>query len=483
MTGVATPRNGRHDLRRAAARLARALLVAAVGWGAFAFGAVYPWAYWPLAVAAVVIATTGLCLPAPAGASRLGFPILAIAVAAFLVAILAQLIPLSESTVAALSPSARDVVAQLDPMVRAGLVSAHPLSIAPASTLAGLLVVVSLAALLFGASNLLSVSGVHGIARAIAIVGVVLAFVGIIQQPLYNGKIYGFWTPVMGGLPYGPFVNKNHFAGWMLMGLPVTLGLLCSRVARGMRGVRPGFREKLLWLASPDASGIALLLGGAALMAVSLILTMSRSGISAAALGIVGTGVLAARRQDTAAKKIASVALVATVIVMAVAWIGTAAISERFASANWQDLNDRKGAWEDAVAIVRRYPLAGTGFNTYGVATLFYQRHDLAQHYAQAHNDYLQLAAEGGLLLTLPAAASIVLFAASVQRRFKQETSVSTYWIRVGAVTGLCAIALQETVEFSLQMPGNAFLFVVLCAIALHRTAHTWTSVASPLPR
>jgi hypothetical protein len=42
------------------------------------------------------------------------------------------------------------------------------------------------------------------------------------------------------------------------------------------------------------------------------------------------------------------------------------------------------------------------------------------------------------------------------------------YWIRFGAATGLAAIAIQSAVEFSLQMPGNAVLFVVLCAIALH---------------
>jgi hypothetical protein len=57
-----------------------------------------------------------------------------------------------------------------------------------------------------------------------------------------------------------------------------------------------------------------------------------------------------------------------------------------------------------------------------------------------------------------------------VRRRFGQETRASTYWIRRGAAVGLVAVALQELVEFSLQMPGNAFLFAVLCAIALHRS-------------
>ena len=115
--------------------------------------------------------------------------------------------------------------------------------------------------------------------------------------------------------------------------------------------------------------------------------------------------------------------------------------------------------------------MTGTGLNTYGVATLVYQEHDLSYHYVQAHNDYLQLVAEGGALLAVPAVIIVGVFVAIVRRRFSEETGTTGYWLRVGAETGLAAIALQETVEFSLQMPGDAVLFAVLCAIALHRTA------------
>jgi uncharacterized membrane protein len=64
------------------------------------------------------------------------------------------------------------------------------------------------------------------VVEPIAIVGVLLALTAIIQKPLFTGKIYGFWTPNEAGNPFGPFVNRNHFAGWMLMALPLTFGLL-----------------------------------------------------------------------------------------------------------------------------------------------------------------------------------------------------------------------------------------------------------------
>jgi O-antigen ligase len=450
-------------------RTATVVLVAAIAWGAFAFGAVYPWAYWPLAAAATGIAVAGLLARAPESLAPLGLTALSIALGVFVAAATFQLVPLPNGSVAAISPEAPSIVAQLDPTAQLGDES-HALSIAPSRTAAGIAVIASLALFVVGASRLLSLTGARRIARAVALIGVLLALTGIIQQPLFTGKIYGFWAPLQGGSPYGPFVNRNHFAGWMLMGLPLTLGLVCGSIARGMRGVRPGLRERILWLSSPEASGLLLLAGAAALMTLSLVLTMSRSGMSAALAVLVITGALAVRRYNTTGQRIAGVALVTVLLVGGVGWTGSDVIAKRFSAADWSELNNRKGAWSDALDIARRYPIAGTGLNTYGLATLFYQQHDLSVHYSQAHNDYLQLAAEGGALLTIPAAACLVAFIVAVARRFRQEVSVTTYWLRAGAVTGILGIALQETVEFSLQMPGNALLFAVLCAIALHRT-------------
>ena len=448
---------------------ARALLVAGIAWGAFAFGAVYPWAYWPLAIAAAAVALVGLVTPATIGWRTLDLTAVALALAIFLVAAAAQLVPLPAATIENISPETPSIVAQLDLTAQLDPASARPLTIDPARTRRGLVVVASLAALIVGAARLFSIVGAAGTAWAIVVLGVLLALAGIVQRPLFTGKIYGFWTPLQGGSPFGPFVNKNHFAGWMLMAIPVAIGLLCNDVSRGLRGVRPVWRERVLWLASPDASRLLLLMAAAAVMTLSLFLTMSRSGMAAGALAIVCVG-LASRRDEARGKKIAALAIVSALLVLAIGWVGAATIASRFSSADARSVNGRTMVWKDAIEVVRRYPIAGTGLNTYSVAMIFYQRFNKPTRYSQAHNDYLQLAAEGGLLLTVPAAIAIVVFVRVVRRRFAQETSASTYWIRRGAVVGLLAIALQEIVEFSLQMPGNAFLFAVLCAIALHRT-------------
>jgi O-antigen ligase len=93
---------------------------------------------------------------------------------------------------------------------------------------------------------------------------------------------------------------------------------------------------------------------------------------------------------------------------------------------------------------------------------------DPDKHVTAAHNDYLQLLAEGGALVCIPVGLVMLTIGWTVRRRFLDETGdTAEYWIRIGAVTGLVAIALQEIGDFSLQMPGNAVLFAVLLALAV----------------
>ena len=293
----------------------------------------------------------------------LGLTALAIGFCAFLVAGILQIVPAPLSVLASVSPEAPRVLSQLDLAVAAGTVSRHPFSIAPALTAAGLVLFAANALLVLGCARLFSIRGARRVAAAIAIVGVALALAGIIQKPLFAGKIYGFWTPLEGGSPFGPFVNKNHFAGWMLMALPLTFGLLCGGIARAMRGVKPDWRDRLLWFSSPEANRLLLCAAGAAVMALSLVMTMSRSGIAALALAIVITGAFVMRRQRTTRRAVAIGYLLLLVIVV-VGWAGADAIASQFARADWSELNGRRGPWADAIDIASRFPVVGTGLNT-----------------------------------------------------------------------------------------------------------------------
>jgi O-antigen ligase/polysaccharide polymerase Wzy-like membrane protein len=454
-----------------------AVLVAAslalVAWGALAFGAVYPWAWHPLIAGALVVGASALAVARRNGASSRGMGVLWALLVVALAASL-QLVPLSVSWRQALSPATESYLLAHD-LAYTVAPGPRPLSINPAMTLRGIVLLGGFLVWLAGLMRLFNLTGATRAAGALSGLGVVLALIGIIQlallgQDAYTGmRIYGFWKPRnLLTTPFGPFVNKNHFAGWMVMVMPLAAGYAAGLAERGLRGVRATWRDRFLWLSSRDGGRVQLIGFALLLMGVSLTLTRSRSGLAAFLVAMFLFTIVAARRSGSvklAALTSVGLAVFAAVVVF---WAGVN-LQQRFGSTN-EAVALRRNVWHDAARVVSAFPLTGSGLNTFGTAMFEYQTSFPDQHVQEAHNDYLQLAAEGGLLLGIPLVAALLLFVRAIARRFRAgEDDTRGYWIRTGAVAGLVAIAVQSIVEFSLQMPGNAALFVVLAAIALHR--------------
>jgi O-antigen ligase len=209
-------------------------------------------------------------------------------------------------------------------------------------------------------------------------------------------------------------------------------------------------------------------------MGLSLVLTLSRSGIAAFAAALVLTAGVVMRRQRASLRRKVIFAYLLCLGLLSIGLTGVGAVVSHFGAVEGSHFDGRIPVWRDTLTLARDFWFTGSGLNTFGTAMLLYQSHSPTMHYREAHNDYLQLAAEGGLLVGVPILILIVLFVREVRNRFRAQTDDSrTYWIRVGAVTGLLAVALQDMVEFSLQMPGNATLFSVLAAIAVHRSRRT----------
>ncbi len=478
------------------------LILFIVAWGALAFGAIYDWARWPLLAACAMAGAWGFARRVPHERRRVNLPVLAGLVLVAL-AVSVQLVPLDRETLREWSPATHEFLKQYDlryamaagndsvesrvPSPDAELGSGqdapawsrHPLSIDPPRTWVGLACLAGFGFMLLGLARGIGGRDLRVFAPGIVFLGVLMSMIGIVQKALWSGKVYGFWEPVNKGVvAFGPFINRNHFAGWMLLALPVAVGYFASLVAKGMVGVKPGWRNRVIWFSTPDASRAVLTGFGILVMGFALTLTLSRSGISCFLLAMVLSAFNVLRRQTSTTKGRLLGTYLALVFVAAVAWVGIDAIGARFAEVDWA-LGGRTGAWEDAWRIHASFPWFGTGLNTYGSATLLLQQFEKGTaHYIEAHNDYLQLLVEGGWLVTVPALVLIALFAGQVRKRFREARDDRTgYWIRLGAVTGIVAIAFQEIVEFSLQMPGNAALFTVLCAVAMRRA-----SVKGPRP-
>jgi O-antigen ligase len=473
--------------RPATERAITIALVLVLAWGVLAFGAVYAWAYWPLIVSSALLGVVAHA--AARGVEPLPATIRPVLVALALVAAaaLVQTVPLPLSIRVALSPATESFLRStdvpyaaamaLDEQGAAGVPVApprRPLSLNPAATARAAALLAGFTVLLAGLTRYLGRNGPRALVPAMIGLGVLVAIVGIVQKAVlgdhaYGGmKIYGIWAPHYKlTTPFGPFVNKNHYAGWMLMALPLAVGYLIGLAESGAARVRPRWRDRLLWLSSPDGGRLQLAAGAILIMGAALALTKSRSGIACGALTLAAAAFSAARGRRSVKARLAVAGALAVLVALPMLWADVD-LASRFTSGA-ESVELRRQAWHDALAIVRDFPVTGTGLNTYGTATLVYNTARTDLHFQEAHNDYLQLAAEGGLLIGIPALVAMAACVRGVGRRLAEDRhDLMAYWMRFGAAVGLAGIALQSAVEFSLQMPGNAALFAVLCAIALH---------------
>lgn len=314
--------------------------------------------------------------------------------------------------------------------------------------------------------------------RRLQALGTLLALLALVQASA-GGAIYGFFEPVEKPPEgtFGPFVNRNHFAAYMLMLAPCCLGLFAAAWRRyaARVGERAPLRRWLVVL-SGDAGTASLYALVPALATVgALIATQSRGGLLAFA-GAQGLAAVALRSR----RRLPLWALAGVFLATTLSWYGLERLEIRFGSAE-RDAPGRTEVWADALRRIEGRWLTGTGFNAFGDSVsrttawslpagatgwtpaemtilwpLAGYRSPERTHgigwYREAHNDYVQLLAEmglPGLLLALWAALRVL------------RSTGSDPWL----LAALSGVLMHEAVEFGLQIPAVALLFVTLAAL------------------
>ena len=309
--------------------------------------------------------------------------------------------------------------------------------------------------------------GVRQTARAVSALGFAVSLLAIAQAATGGDLIYWtFRTEFEGPPPFGPFVNRNHFATWAIMAVPLCFGYLAARLdTRRAAAKHSSLRRKAV--RSIDPRTMWLTFAGAT-MVVALLLSLSRSGVLA--LGVSAAITFAASRHLLERRQ-RSLVIYATLAILlsGVVWADVPALIKRAAEAP-AALASRMTIWRESLPIARDFWQVGTGAGTYQAAMAVYQKSDRTVYFNQAHNHYLQVAVEGGVLLLALAIACLAAFVGEARRRIATDTS-GLVLIRVGAACGLGAVALQSVWETGLVMPANAALAALLAAIVVHERA------------
>ena len=393
-------------------------------------------------------------------------PLLHLWLRAIAIAMAVQLVPLPAVIVDRLSPGDRVVWQALSMTpVRGGL----PLSVDLRSGVWALAVGGGAILVFVLSRQIFSGGGVRIAARGIATIGLLLAAVCLAQDATGHGKMYWRWTPLgEGAPPFGPFVNRNHFATWVVIALPMCIGYLLAHASAHKRHHETAaatWHKRLLQVM--DARSIWLA-ASIALMFVALVASLSRAGMAGLVAAIVLGAYLRGRRTRSPRTTWAIGAL-SLAIVAAALRVNPSELFQRYGAVGVAAA-DRLAIWRATLPVVKDFWLTGTGAGTFETVMIVYQRTPSLFRINAAHNHYLQVAAEGGLLLGIPVAVAIVLFVRASRTALARDES-GMYFLRAGALSGLFGVAVQSVWETGLTTPANAVLAALAAAIVVHRSA------------
>ena len=434
-----------------------------LGWTTFAFGGVYPST---LAIPALV-ALALLAAYRPRLLGRGATPRLDVWTLLALTAVALQTIPLPRGLIGIVSPAAIRVAAQLALRDAGGAI---PLTISLADTAAALAVFAGVVAIFVTAREVFDAGGVRTVARGVSTIGLALAAIAIAQDATGDGLMYWRWRPTFARTdPFGPFVNRNHYATWAIVAVPLCVGYLTAH-ASAHRSDTPVASWRTRLLAAMDARA-ALLLAAAALMIVGVVLSLSRSGMLGLAGAMAMGGWLSYRRgtgdpSRHARPIVLAAAVVAFAGILIVLRVPAAEVVDRVSGVPVA-LGDRVTIWRETIPIVRDFWVAGTGAGTYQTSMAIYQRSGQGLIFNQAHNHFLQVVSEGGLLLALPVALALALLARAGAAALARDRS-GMYWLRAGAASGLVGVAIQSCLETGLLTPANGVISALAAAILVH---------------
>jgi len=441
------------------------IVVAMIAWALFTVGAVYAWASAPLIAVAALLAV----LAPPKLARTSDTWTLDGCLLASVAAIALQLVPLPQAVRAAVSPHAVSVVSALE-LRPSGATAWQPISISPWSTAYALALVLAAVVVFWVTRRGAGHGRARWIVRQTAFAGLAAAVIAIALRARGNPTlIYGLWRPVDDGAhPFGPFVNRNHFATWVLMACPLAVGYVATTFTSTRAARRPAavLIAAFEWL----GTGAAWASAASIVMIIALLVSTSRSGVIALVGTVLGIAMLAHGRFTRRTAFLAVTTLVAIAAITS-AYANTQPLVDRFEGIRETGAEGRTQIWRDTMHVIRDFPLTGVGLGGYQTAMLLYQESDRSRFTNQAHNQYLHLISEGGLLVSVPAAMAVVAFVQLFRKRLAQDRSQAV-WLRIGALAAIVAVALQGVWETGLRIPANGILFAVAAAVAVHRPIH-----------
>jgi len=277
--------------------------------------------------------------------------------------------------------------------------------------------------------------------------GFVVSLFGLVQYFTFNGKLYWCVSLPPGVSPFGPFVNPNHFAGFVELTAPLGLAMLFFPSRR---------REEvplLLLFTIPPIGAVFL--------------SASRAGIIVVVLqfALLAFFFQVHRMRGKQLVRATAIGLLAGGMIL---WLGVTKALERFELLAHQGVNRelRVAMDKDTWRIFQDHPLMGTGFGTLIAVYPRYESFYNGTTVDHAHNDFLELLADTGLVGGVCGALFIGLLFRRGLANFQVAAGGSARALVAGPLVGCAGMLLHSFVDFNLHIPSNALIFLLLASLA-----------------
>ncbi len=429
-------------------------------------GGVLPWARGALvAGGAALLALAGVKAlldrrePSPVPLAVVA-PILALAALALLSGV-----PLPQGVADAISPEASRHRAAL----ASGAAPPATLSLAPwLAPGAAAFGVAFLGVLLAAAGSRADAARRKRVAAALVATGAITAAIGIAQRVagISDRVLFALEAPP-GSHPFGPYVNRNHFAGLVAAALPLALGLSLSVFRKVFERLDRASIAEILAAASRSTLGRAIsLLALAAAMLGAILLSGSRGGLFAAVVGLAPVVAAAALGRGAVRSGVAAV-LIAGVLAVSAGlffWVDPDTLPSRFRDPVESSL--RVPLWKDSFSILSDFQATGVGPGAFAVVYPSRQTFPAPFRFPYAESDLVCFAVERGAAGLLLLAAIV---AASIARVLKglKDMPASRRYLLLGAAGGALALAVHGIYDFNGHLPGNGLVLAAALGLAL----------------
>lgn len=320
--------------------------------------------------------------------------------------------------------------------------------------------------LVFFAAVLTLVNSEKRIQKAVFIIIVfssLMAFFGIIQSLSGTDWIYGI-RQVTYSMPFASFINRHHFAAFMEMTIGLTLSLLYGGSTK---------KDKKL-----------LLIIAVILMGIAVILTGSRGGILSL-LGVVAFVTLLNLKNKSSknndyetgasfSKSYANLILIGSSLALLLALLGSvlflggdSSLMRGVGMTEQADFSTgRTHFWKTTLQIIADNPIIGTGLDSFGMPFTKYDTWNGTMRVEQAHNDYLQILSDAGILGFACAAAFIFLLFKKGFALINETTDLFGRGVIIGSLAGCFGILMHSFVDFPLRTSSNSLFFLMLAVLA-----------------